>query len=199
MDLAREFVAWLVTAEAQRLWQRRLGEEGGPTTFELRRQPIRHDLFLPSETKLWSDPQIAPFTASTPMPAGMPGFYRAIAPMAHAMAIDVHEDLVGAWRAINVTPDSDPRKAQMLALFDAMPPELALVWPSEQAGQQWRPAVRDPNHPMHDEVAGALSQLSRSISAIVKDKDLGLKKRLEWTLFFRDNYRQIMAMAEGSS
>lgn len=194
-DLAQQFVAWLLTTDAQRLWQRKLGTEGGPARFELRRQPIRRDLYTPEEKRHWADPQITPFADARPFESWMPSYYTMVAPLAHAMAIDVHQELVAAWRAIQSTPADHPSRAEMLALFDAMPPELQMPWSDEGLASSWRVAAEDPSHPRHDEALATIAAFGTSLSERYADRDQLLKDRVAWTLFFRDNYQKIVALA----
>lgn len=189
---AEQFVAWLLSKESQRLWQAKLGAEGGPLRYELRRQPIRADLYTEAEKAVWADPQIDPFSTAVPIMAGMPDFFSAVSPVTKAMAVDVHGDLVAAWRAILRTPDSHPDKPEMLRLFDLMPPELTLTWPDEELAIGWRLAASDEHHPRHNEAKRVMSDLVSALRG--RDSDQKLKDQLAWTLFFRNNYRQIARM-----
>lgn len=190
-ELAREFVLWLLTRPSQRLWQRRLGMEDGPRRYELRRMPIRRDLYNADEQRAWVD-RIDPFALAAPYPKAMPNYFSAIEPLSHAMAIDVHDELVRAWRTIQRL--EGPAKAEALALFDAMPSELALQWPSEAIEAQWRAILDDPQHPDHAAAAQALAEHAGRIAEFWSKPDVKLAKRLEWSAFFRGNYERIIAM-----
>ncbi len=194
--LANEFVLWLLTPEAQGLWQRRVGTPNGPTQFELRRLPIRRDMFVDQEMQHWADP-VKPFEIARALPAGMPGFYRLVAPVSHAIGIDVHDDLRRAWRHINQTSPDDPRRARMFELFDAMPAELTLTFADAELTAQWRTILEDKNHARHKEVSDTLQAFVRSLDERYKgfrDQDKLLEDRLNWTRFFRNNYRLIVNM-----
>ncbi|MCX5658830.1 MAG: extracellular solute-binding protein [Planctomycetota bacterium] len=194
--LAREFIRWLVSAPAQRIWQARRGEPDGPERFELRRLPIRRDLYQPEETKHWVD-RVDPWSIARPLPAGMPDFYPAVGPVTHAMAIDLHDELKAAWQAILANP-THPRRARMLELFDAMPPELTIVWPDAELAQQWQAILPDAKHPRQAEAAAHLKKFVDGLAARYngwKDADKILSDRLAWTIFFRGNYKQIIAIA----
>ncbi len=195
MEIAQQFVRWMLSKPAQRLWQLKLGTPGGPEKYELRRQPIRADLYTPEEKVNWTDPQIDPFKTSKPLPDGMPSFFNTIAPISHALAIDIHQDLADAWRAIIHTEDP-ARRQQMEAIFDQMPPELTLIWP-EGLEAEWQVALGDINHPRHAEAAKTLKDFVDGLSARWRSNpDQRDKDRLAWTLFFRDQYRQVVAMGE---
>lgn len=191
-DTAEQFIAWTLSKESQRLWQQKLGTPGGPIKFELRRQPIRIDLYTAQEKADWTDPEIDPFPTAVPIMPGMPDFFAAVAPVAQAMAIDVHGDLIAAWRAILHTrkhhPDH-PDLPEMLRLFDQMPPELTLTWPDDELKNNWQAAVGDVNHPRHAEAAQVLSDFMVTLNA--RDDDHKLRDKLAWTLFFRENYRKV--------
>lgn len=191
-ETAEQFIAWLLTKEAQRLWQAKLGTEGGPMRYELRRQPIRADLYTAQEKQTWADPQIDPYPTAVPIMAGMPDFFSAVSPVSQAMAIDIHKDLIEAWRAILRTPDDHPDKAEMLRLFDEMPTALTLEWPDDELANDWKSAVGDTAHPRHSEAAAVLSDFMDRFNG--RSDDQKLKDKLTWTLFFRDNYRQIARM-----
>ena len=191
-ETAEQFIAWVLSKEAQRLWQAKVGTPNGPIQYELRRQPIRFDLYTAEEKKTWADPQIDPFPTAVPIMDGMPDFFSMVSPMTQSMAIDVHGDLVAAWRAILRTPDDHSDKDDMLRLFDEMPPELTLTWPDDSLAQDWRSVLSDVDHPRHEEAAETLSAFMDQLGG--RDDDQKLKDKLKWTLFFRDNYRQIAKM-----
>ncbi|MEM1444993.1 MAG: extracellular solute-binding protein [Planctomycetota bacterium] len=197
LELAEEFIAWTLTKEAQSLWQRRIDlpdDVEAPERYELRRQPIREDMFTDAEKELWSDPELDPFGQASPFPDAMPGFFSSVAPVSHAIAIDIHDDIKAAWKTIIATSDADPRKAEMLALFDAMPPELTVVWPDEQLAATWPTVIADQDHPRYSEVEQTLADFKASLRPV--DRDELLANRLKWTAFFRNNYQAIVAMGD---
>ncbi|MEM9752870.1 MAG: extracellular solute-binding protein [Planctomycetota bacterium] len=198
-ELAEAFIAWTLSKEAQALWQRRLDDQANKTTgfperYELRRQPIRPDLYTENEKALWTDPQLDPFGQASPFPEAMPSFFSSVAPVSHAIGIDIHDDLKAAWATIRETPDDDPRKAEMLALFEAMPEDLTLVWPDEALAETWAEVIADPSHPRYPEAEQALADFKASLRPA--DRDEALANRLRWTQFFGENYRAIAAMGE---
>lgn len=199
-ELAEQFVAWLLSKEAQALWQRKKGEVGGPRKFELRRQPARRDLYDDAdEVAKWTDPQVNPFAMSRPLPEAMPDYYPMVAPVAHAMAIDIHDDLVAAWQAIQRMPMDDPRRAQMEALFDEMPEELTIRWPDDELARLWLAAVETPGHPRGADAAKVLEGFAAGLAGSYYSKNAAdrlASDRLKWTQFFRKRYREIVAMGE---
>lgn len=193
--LANDFVLWVLSPGGQRLWQGKAGSPGGPEKYELRRLPIRRDIYTSNEMKTWVD-QVNPFEIAKPFADGMPDLYGTVTPVAHALAIDIHDELSAAWSAIVDHPDH-PRRSEMLALFDAMPPELTLTWPDADMASNWQAYLDDGSHPRHGAAAEGLGLFVKTLTARWKDGDQQLKDRLRWSLFFRDNYRRIVAIAAG--
>lgn len=197
-DLAEQFIAWLLTHDAQALWQRKIGSPGGPERFELRRLPARQDVYTAAETAHWTDPQVNPFKTAAPVPAGMPDVYLMIAPVAHAMAIDIHDDLVTAWRTIQHVPHDHPLRKMMLVEFHRMPPELTLAWP-ETLRQSWRDAVASPEHPQHEQAVATLRDFGQSLAQNFygsANPQRLQEARIRWTYFFRDQYAKVVAMGD---
>ncbi len=196
--LANEFVLWLLSKEAQRVWNRKRGTEDGPELYELRRQPVRRDLYVEEEMQHWTD-ELEPFAQAREFPKGMPNFYSAIATISHAMAIDVHDDLTAAWMAINRCKDESLRR-ELVMIFDRMPAELVI----ENLPSDWRLVLDDPQNPRNAAVAASLkaymSALENRWVIHVDGKRKSnptaqLKDRLAWTDFFRANYREVVAKA----
>ncbi len=48
-ELAEEFIDFVLSPEAQRLWSRKANTPGGPVRYSLYRQPVRRDLYTPEE------------------------------------------------------------------------------------------------------------------------------------------------------
>ena len=178
-ETATQFIAWLLSPDAQRLWQRSLDAErpGNPRRFELRRQPIRRDLYTPDEKAHWTDPDIDPFAQARPLAPHMQSFYNLVAPVSHAMAIDVHEDLTAAWRAIQAAGVDHPHRDEMLTLFDAMPPELTFEPPETM------------------DAVEAVEAFKAKLADRYRGSDRLLDDRIAWSIFFRNNYRRIVELA----
>jgi iron(III) transport system substrate-binding protein len=135
-ETAKRFIEFCMTREAQSLWQFKVNEpvdDGlGPDAWELRRMPIRRDMY-----ELYIDrmvDQVNPFDTAGPSPYPDRNMRAFIAPIFSAMAMDHHEELVAAWKAIILHPSypdtsevvtakdvSDPELAAMLEAFDEMP------------------------------------------------------------------------------
>ena len=192
--LANDFVLWVISPQGQRLWQYRRGADGGPEKYELRRLPVRRDMYNHDEMRHWIDP-VNPFEIAKPFPQGMPNLYGTVKTVAHAIAIDIHDDLAAAWSAISDAPANHPRRGEMLELFDRMPPELTLTWPDSDIAANWRKYLEQVDHPRHGETAAALKSFVKTLTGRWDDGDQELKDRLRWTLYFRDNYRRIVEIA----
>lgn len=210
-ELAHNFVRWVLSAEAQRLWQRRPGTEGGPVQHALRRIPVRRDLFTAREMAHWID-RSNPFLSAKPLPPGIPSFYRLVAPLSHAIAIDIHNDLRAAWQAIDAHPHDACRHA-MLALFDAMPGAendhgLTIPWPDDMAPQVVSVVLAHPDDARYDKVieairafAGRAKQRYTTPGSTHSWNDSAKlrRDRLAWMRFFRANYRRIIDLANNPS
>ncbi|MEM1208029.1 MAG: extracellular solute-binding protein [Planctomycetota bacterium] len=189
-ELAEQFIAWVISPEAQNLWQRKLGEEGGPTRFELRRQPVRADLFTPENRATWTDPEIDPFGVAAAVPDGTPNYFGVVATLTQAMGIDVHDDLKAAWLRLRDGDWSEAEYAEAYGLLHAMPAELSIDWPTG-LDQKWTLVLADPSHPRRGEVVETLDAFMGSIFDRWGTSQGRINDRLAWTLFFRENYRAV--------
>lgn len=114
-EVAEQFIEFTVTLEGQKLWAFRVGTEGGPERFALRRLPVRRDFYEKDEWKpLRSDPEANPFGDANQLvsrPEWTGGLYREMAFAVRAMCLDPHDDLVRAWQAINAAPPEARERA----------------------------------------------------------------------------------------
>lgn len=198
-QLAQDFIAWLLSTEAQGIWQRRLDATAqgmpAPDQFELRRQPIRQDLYTPEQRAAWTDTEIDPYATAVPFPDGTPMYFGIIAATTQALAIDTHDDLIAAWKAIIAAQASNhPNLPRMLERFDAMPKELTLLWPSEQIAADWKAIQNDPQHADHAVVVQTLTAWGDKLDKMSKDSEQMEINRIRWRSFFRDNYREVVRL-----
>lgn len=138
-ELAKRFIEFCLSEEAQALWQYpsvdTSGQQLGPDRFELRRLPIRRSMFEPPHFEHLID-QVNPFAIGTPIEHPDSNYRDFAAVLFAAMAMDCHKELIEAWNVIVehpayphasadkvVTADDidDPQLKRMLELFDAMP------------------------------------------------------------------------------
>ena len=169
---AEQFIAWLLSPRGQRLWQAKPGTPDGPVRDALRRQPIRRDMYTPTRRAGWSDPQIDPFRTAVPLPAGTPNYFALVAPVTHAMGIDVHDELVAAWAVLRAMPTTHPHYQEAWDLFDALPADLTPPPGAELAD---------------------LRAMTAKLGERTSDQRLLDERR--WTDFFSKNYRFIIELA----
>lgn len=202
-ELARQFIAWLLTPDAQALWQRSVGDGSDtlvrPKQYELRRQPLRSDLYTDASRASWVDQELNPYPTAVPFPDGTPrAYFDMVAPVTKAMASEIHNDMVMAWRALNSAIESNhPNVDEMRALFYAMPPDLTLTWPDEELADHWLAIQRDADHPRHGEVIETLSQFADRLGTFKVRGDPAVIEgnRIKWRSFFQSNYREVVRLS----
>jgi iron(III) transport system substrate-binding protein len=136
-ELAKRFIEFCLTEQAQALWQFPVrGEDAeddlGPVRFELRRLPVLRSMYDAYQPRMID--QVNAFELAAPLDHPHPDIRAFVSVMFSAMAMDNHHDLQRAWRAILqhpaypdhggiVTADdvSDPTLKHMLKQFDALP------------------------------------------------------------------------------
>lgn len=194
-DLSRQFIVWLLSEDAQHLWQRAKSETDDslirPDRFELRRQPLRADLYTSDHKADWVDRALDPYATAAPFPDGTPNYFGMVAPVTKAMAIDLHGELAAAWKAINkAKANKHPNRLEMEARFFAMPPELTLNWDDEELQADWHAIHHDTDHPRHSEVVAKLEAFSDHLGNL-GDMDAN---RVRWRAFFQANYREVVQL-----
>lgn len=162
-DLARRFVEFCLTTEAQALWQFHAlntpaatdnptvdGVKLGPARYELRRMPVRRVMY----ERYWDHltDKVDPFKLASDVPTR--GYRPAIGPLMAAFGIDTSREIRAAWRALNRardrarTGDFNPSTlAEMERLFYAMPEHRfqtgSIWWPTEITEGIERDALRE--------------------------------------------------------
>jgi iron(III) transport system substrate-binding protein len=194
-ELAKRFIEYCLTEEAQALWQfpsqgdprsagNPVGEDGtrmGPRRYELRRMPVRRVMYEKYAGSM-IDPA-NPFDAAADLPRR--GWRDAIGPMMAAFGIDTGPDLRRAWRVLNSaraaakTGDfSSETLARMEAAFYAMPP-----------------------HTMRDgrvvEFSEATFRDIRTDTGRWRDPVHGRRSLIAATEFFREQYRTVIDLGDG--
>ena len=96
-------------------------------------------------------------------------------------------------------PRTDARLPRMTKLFDAMPAPLDLDrrWTDDQMRHDWQSILADLSHPRHGEAADVLAEFVASLKKRWSDDKQKMHDRLEWTRFFRRNYRQVVELSRG--
>ena len=137
-ELARRFIDFVLSVDGQSLWQFPASPDGspdglGPRRFELRRLPIRRDLYQRYFDRFVD--RVDPWRIATPVEDPNRAMRSFIAPIFRGLALDQPERLRDAWRAIATHPGyprdrgplvtadmvDDPELRAMLTAFDAMP------------------------------------------------------------------------------
>ena len=197
-DLARRFVEFTLTEEAQSLWQFNAvgseagaenplgpsGEAMGPVQHELRRMPVRrvmYEKYLP-----YFVDKSDPFTLASD--TRNPGWRTGVQVMMGSFAIDVGPSQDDAWAAMR---DADERlRAEMEPLFYAFPDpdRIAALWEREFG----RAGIELP--------ADALLPFTEENYRAVRDtwRDGAVAKRLEiiYTLIFQEQYERVVTLAD---
>lgn len=102
-ELAREFIAFVLSLEGQRLWDFKIGTPGGPTRYALRRMPIRKELYDPSLAAYRSDPNVLPYEEAKTFiyhPDWTLPLFSALRFIVRVTCIDPHDEQVAAWHAL---------------------------------------------------------------------------------------------------
>ncbi len=102
-DVARAFIAFVMSPEGQKLWNWKVGSPGGPQRYALRRLPILPSLYAPEFKPLRSDPEVAPYDLAKSFAyhgAWTGPLFRPIAFVFRVMCIDPHDELKNAWSAL---------------------------------------------------------------------------------------------------
>ena len=168
--VARAFIDWVVSPEAQKLWDFKPGTPGGPVRYALRRMPVRRDFYTHTDWLPYrSDPDVSPFDGGTDQliyhDAWTGGLFQELAFIVRVMCQDTQPDLVRAWRAIIAAGKPD---AAMAALQDMSAVDY------DKAGGEIKAALTSPN----------------------KIEALQLEKRLEE--HFRAQYRHATELARNA-
>jgi len=208
-EIAVRFIRFLLSEQGQALWNFAQGDEWGPEKFELRRAPIRPDIYDKYMDRL-VDP-VDPYEIAKPVPPGANDYFSAIPVLLHSMCMDIHDDLKAAWKTINET-DDPTLKAKMLVAFDKTPPaDPQALWTQfealDEGMQRYIRRKIGPSVDRLDSIANSeadhdaelpfedLLLLSYRIRWS-QDHHLEIEDRLAWTAFFRSQYEKVVEMAE---
>jgi iron(III) transport system substrate-binding protein len=193
-ELARRFIEFCMTEEAQALWQFHAtnselgrnnptgwnGEPMGPREYELRRMPVRRALYE-NHAERFVD-QVTPFESASKVKSQ--GWRTAIPIMMGAFGIDSSTEQRAAWRAMNdarARPGVSPELiAEMELAFYALPmhtmPDGSTLPFAPENYKAIRDSWRDVKHP---------DWLQRS--------------ELSYRTQFVENYRRVVEMASGAT
>ncbi|MBL8758244.1 MAG: extracellular solute-binding protein [Phycisphaerae bacterium] len=193
-QLARRFVEFCLSDEAQALWQfapRTLaasaknpknqdGQPMGPARERLRRMPVKRS-FYARYLDHFTD-RTNPFEIVSTFPRR--GWRDALGPLMGAMGIDTGDDLREAWIALNAargnTVFPSDRLAEMERLFYAMPPHT--LTPKDGAP---RTVTLGPE---------TFAEVSKD-TARWRDPVKGARARVAYAGFFTANYRRVVELS----
>jgi ABC-type Fe3+ transport system substrate-binding protein len=119
--VAEAFIEFVLSPEGQRLWNQKPGTPDGPERYALRRLPVRKDYYAHEEWRAFrSDPTDDPYDQHDPLiyrPEWTGALFREMSFVIRIMCQDTHEELVGAWRAINADGIDPTQKERALAVL----------------------------------------------------------------------------------
>lgn len=100
---AKEFIAFVLSLEGQKLWNFKVGAPGGPSKYALRRLPIRKELYSPEYAALRSDPEVQPYEEArlfTYTEAWTAHVFRVMAFIIKVICLELHHEQAEAWQAL---------------------------------------------------------------------------------------------------
>jgi ABC-type Fe3+ transport system substrate-binding protein len=166
-EVARAFIDWVVSLDAQKLWGFKVGAPGGPERYNLRRMPVRRDFYAREDWKTWrTDPEVSPFDNKDELiyhAARTGGLFRELAFIIRVMCEDTHPELVRAWRA---------------TIAAGQPPEAMA-------------ALQDMSAVDYDKAAG---EIKAALGSRKKINEVVLARQLAAT--FREQYRRAEELAQ---
>ncbi len=102
--VADAFLDWVLSLDAQKLWNFKRGTPGGPEQYVLRRLPVRRDFYAHDDWKAdRSDPDANPFGGKSQLiyhDAWTGPLFREMSFIIRVMCQDTHAELAAAWRAV---------------------------------------------------------------------------------------------------
>lgn len=100
---AEEFIDFLLSTEGQKLHCFKKGTPGGPKVNTLNRPPVRKDLYTAENRRYFFKPDYDPYESGadfTYRPKWTGQYFNLLRVLFKCIAIDAHDELVGAWKAI---------------------------------------------------------------------------------------------------
>lgn len=114
-ELAHDFIEFVLSEKGQKLWNTRVGEEGGPVHSSLRRLPVRKDVYTPENLARFSDADVMPYDnagAFVYKPEYTAAAFQSIRFIVRVMCMDTHDELKEAWHTL-IRMDFPPRATQL--------------------------------------------------------------------------------------
>ena len=164
--VALAFIDWVLSLDAQKLWNFKPGTPDGPAQYNLRRMPVRRDFYAQEDWKKFrSDPGVSPFAEKNQLiyhEEWTGGLFRELSFIIRVMCQDDQPELVAAWRAINA----------------AGKPEQAMA------------VLQDMSAVDYDKAAG---EIKTALSSKNKLEEVALARRLG--KLFREQYQRAAELA----
>lgn len=197
--LAQRFVEFCMTKEAQALWQFAPRGEGrdqkpglGPVEYRLRRMPARrvmYEQYLDQFTD-----RTNPFDIAINAP--LRGWRDLLGPLFGAFAVDTRSEMVEAWKLLNqarTTPSFPPQALQQMeAAFYAMPTHTLFSDGTLGKGDTARSFKAGDQVPLTE----ASYPLISTDTGRFRDAEKGTRTRIAFTKFFRQQYQQVIDLAQ---
>ncbi|MFI4881426.1 MAG: ABC transporter substrate-binding protein [Phycisphaerales bacterium JB064] len=184
-ELARRFVEFCMTEQAQSLWQFPANPDQsgplptGPEQYELRRAPVRRVMYELHADRFIDD--LDPFAAAADVP--LRGWRSAIPVMMGAFGVDSDDELHEAWAALNRLRErarADASLAPVLAQAEA----ALYAFPSQAVvGEDGQVAVLEFNEKNY-----------RAVRNVWRDPEAAAEARIAYTRFFRDRYKEVVEL-----
>lgn len=187
-ELARRFVEFCLTDEAQALWQfapldqtpGAAGDGLGPQHDRLRRMPVKPSMYAKHLDRFTDKTNAFEIASKTPLR----GWRDLIGPLMGAFAIDTHREMQEAWRVLNkarALPGFSPAGlALMEEAFYAMPTQAV----ADEAGAPVELTLNEANY--------------KAIAAFTgrwRDAEKGARAKIAYTRFYQQQYRLVVEIA----
>lgn len=102
-EVADLFLEFVLSEDGQRLWGYRVGEEGGPVEYALRRSPALRTIYEGESRLKLSEPEVNPYTQARDFVYRPEWTGRLFTPLRFVIRvafIDPRDEMVSAWKAI---------------------------------------------------------------------------------------------------
>jgi ABC-type Fe3+ transport system substrate-binding protein len=184
-ELARRFVEFCMTEQAQSLWQfpanppQTGAEPTGPIQYELRRAPVRRVMYQKHANRFID--ALDPFVAAAEVPSR--GWRSAIPVMMGAFGVDSDDELHAAWAALwrlRERAAVDPAWADTLAQAEA----AFYAFPSQD--------VTDPDGQTRTLVFNEANY--GAVRNVWRDPEAAAEARIAYTRFFRGRYKEVVEL-----
>lgn len=186
-DLAKRFIAFVLSEEGQAMWQfhatsgkgadNPLGPNGkpmGPRQYELRRMPVRRVMYE-KYLSYFIDP-VNPFELASQ--TSNPGWRTGVQMMMGAFAIDAGAELKRAWRALNQARSDPTFPRDVLDEMEAM----FYAFPDQVVADGSTLAFTEQNY--------------RAVRNVWRDAAAAKRAEIEYVRFFREQFGRIVDLYE---